>query len=70
MPFIPEPIKLSEQQRIDLNEIAQSRSPISRWKQRFVDQTLEGLDTYHRGQQAVVLTPALRAKILADVPLQ
>jgi hypothetical protein len=26
---------------------------------------LEGLDTYHPGQKAVVLTPALRAKVLA-----
>src|ERR1700694_2385841 len=98
MPFAAEPIHLSDQQRTDLNEIAQSRSlpagfvfraklilmladgvsfavikerlqttapTISRWKQRFVEEGLEGLDTYHPGQQAVVLTPALRAKILA-----
>jgi transposase len=38
---------------------------ISRWKQRFMEEGLEGLDTYHPGQQAAVLTPALRAKILA-----
>src|ERR1700679_3800862 len=38
---------------------------ISRWEQRFLEDGLEGLDTYHPGQQAVVLTPALRAKILA-----
>jgi hypothetical protein len=33
---------------------------IARWKQRFVEAGLEGLDTYHPGQKAVVLTPALR----------
>ena len=38
---------------------------ISRWKQRFLEDGLEGLDTYHPGQQAVLLTPVLRAKILA-----
>ena len=98
MPFIAEPIQLSEQQRTDLNEIAQSRSlpagfvfraklilmlaagapfavikerlqttapTISRWKQRFLEDGLERLDTYHPGQPAVILTPALRAKILA-----
>ena len=98
MPFTAEPLQLSEQQRADLNEIAQSRSlpagfvfraklilmlaeglpfaaikerlqttapTISRWKQRFLEDGLEGLDTYHPGQPAVVLTPALRAKILA-----
>ena len=98
MPFIADPIPLSEQQRADLNEIAQSRSlpagfvfraklilmlaegapfaaikerlqttapTISRWKQRFLEDGLEGLDTYHPGQQAVLLTPVLRAKILA-----
>jgi transposase len=98
VPFIAEPIQLSEQQRSDLSEIAQSRSlpagfvfraklilmlaegvpfavikerlqttapTISRWKQRFLEDGLEGLDTYHPGQPAVILTPALRAKILA-----
>ena len=98
MPFLAEPLPLSQQQRAELNDIAQSRSlpagfvfraklilmladgvpfaaikrrlqttapTISRWKQRFLEDGLEGLDTYHPGQQAVVLTPALRAKILA-----
>lgn len=98
MPFTAEPLHLSEQQRSELSEIAQSRSlpagfvfraklilmlaeglaysaiqerlqttrpTISRWKQRFVEAGVEGLDTYHPGQKAVVLTPALRAKILA-----
>ena len=87
MPFTAEPLQLSEPQRRDLNEIAQSRSlpagfvfraklilmladgtpfavikerlqttapTISRWKQRFMEDGLEGLDTYHPGQQAVV----------------
>ena len=98
MPFTAEPIPLSEQQRTELNDIAQSRSlpagfvfraklilllaegrsfsaikarlqttapTIARWKGRFLEAGLEGLDTYHPGQKAVVLTPALRAKILA-----
>src|SRR5882724_5018357 len=49
-----------------IKERLQTTAPtISRWKQRFLDDGMEGLDTYHPGQQAVVLTPALRAKILA-----
>src|SRR5664279_663603 len=49
-----------------IKERLQTTAPtISRWKQRFVEEGLEGLDTYHPGQQAVVLTSALRAKILA-----
>jgi len=77
VPSIAEPLRLSEQQRADLNEIAQSRSlpagfvfraklililtdgipfaaikerlqttapTISRWKQRFLEDRLEGLD--------------------------
>ena len=98
MLFTAEPIRLSEDQRRELNEIAQSRSlpagfvfraklilmladglsfsrikerlqttapTIARWKQRFLEAGLEGLDTYHPGQKATVLTPTLRAKILA-----
>ena len=38
---------------------------ISRWKQRFLSSGLDGLDTYHPGQTASVLTPALRARILS-----
>src|ERR1700681_2769832 len=38
---------------------------IIRWKQRFRQCGLEGLDTYHPGQKAHVLTPALRARILS-----
>src|ERR1700694_4289721 len=38
---------------------------IVRWKQRFRQYGLEGLDTYHPGQKASVLTPALRARILS-----
>ena len=100
MPFTAETIYLSDEQRRDLNEIAQSRSlpvgfvfraklimmladglsfavikqrlqttapTIARWKQRFLEAGLEGLDTYRPGQKAVVLTSALRAKILAAI---
>src|SRR5258707_3593363 len=38
---------------------------IVRWKQRFRQHGLEGLDTYHPGQTPSVLTPALRARILS-----
>src|SRR6204780_820662 len=42
-----------------------SAPTIIRWKQRFLESGLDGLDTYHPGQQATVLTPALRARILS-----
>ena len=38
---------------------------IVRWKQRFRQYGLEGLDTYHPGQKPSVLTPALHARILS-----
>jgi transposase len=38
---------------------------IIRWKQRFLAAGLDGLDTFHPGQSPSVLTPALRARILA-----
>lgn len=38
---------------------------IIRWKERFLAAGIDGLDTYHPGQKPIVLTPALRAKILA-----
>src|SRR5260370_4335130 len=38
---------------------------IVRWKQRFRQHGLEGLDTYHPGQKPSVLTPALRPRILS-----
>jgi transposase len=38
---------------------------IIRWKQRFLTSGIDGLDTYHPGQTASVLTPALRARILS-----
>src|SRR6266513_2737263 len=38
---------------------------IIRWKRRFRQYGLEGLDTYHPGQKPSVLTPALRARILS-----
>jgi transposase len=42
-----------------------SAPTIIRWKQRFLESGLDGLDTYHPGQQATILTPALRARILS-----
>src|SRR6202043_209871 len=42
-----------------------SAPTIIRWKQRFRQSGLEGLDTYHPGQKPRVLTPALRARILS-----
>jgi transposase len=49
-----------------IQERLQTTAPtIVRWKQRFGDRGLEGLDTFHPGQKARVLTPALRARILA-----
>jgi transposase len=38
---------------------------IIRWKNRFVAAGLDGLDTSHPGQPALVLTPKLRARILS-----
>src|SRR6201988_2967890 len=43
-----------------------SAPTIIRWKQRFLETGLDGLDTYHPGQKATVLTPALRARILSS----
>ena len=42
-----------------------SAPTIIRWKQRFLESGLDGLDTYHPGQKATVLTPALQARILS-----
>ena len=42
-----------------------SAPTIIRWKQRFLESGLDGLDTYHPGQKATVLTAALRARILS-----
>jgi transposase len=91
-------LALTEGQRAELTEIAQSRSlpagyvfraklilmlgegcsfntikkqlqttapTIIRWKERFLAQGVDGLDTFHPGQKPTVLTAALRAKILA-----
>src|SRR5579863_6819624 len=38
---------------------------ISRWKARFLDSGVDGLDTCHPGQSASVLTASLRARILS-----
>lgn len=49
-----------------IQERLQTTAPtIARWKQRFLERGLEGLDTFHPGQKAKILTPALRARILA-----
>lgn len=91
-------VVVSEEQRVELSSIAQSRSlpagyvfrarlilmlaegasftaikrqlhttapTISRWKTRFLDFGMDGLDTRHPGQSANVLTPSLRARILS-----
>src|ERR1700739_4034386 len=42
-----------------------SAPTIIRWKQRFLESGLAGLDTYHPGQKATVLTPGLRARVLS-----
>src|SRR6202030_325888 len=42
-----------------------SAPTIIRWKQRFLETGLDGLDTYHPGQKATVLTPAWRARSLS-----
>src|SRR5215469_13758998 len=39
---------------------------IIRWKARFLDLGMDGLDTHHPGQSTSVLTPALRARILSS----
>src|SRR5215831_21003477 len=46
-------------------QLQTSAPPIIRWKLRFLASGIDGLDTYHPGQKATVLTPALRARILA-----
>jgi hypothetical protein len=44
----------------------QTNAPtIIRWKQRFLESRLDGLDTYHPAQKAMVLTPALGAGTLS-----
>src|SRR5437667_4800696 len=49
-----------------IKERLQTSAPtIIRWKQRFLQSGLDGLDTFHPGQKAAVLTPALRARILS-----
>src|SRR5215469_1680260 len=51
---------------ITIKRRLQTSAPtIIRWKQRFLRFGLDGLDTYHPGQKATVLTPALRARILS-----
>ncbi len=48
-----------------IQERLQTTAPtIVPWKQRFLERGLEDLDTFHPGQKAKILTPALRARIL------
>jgi transposase len=42
-----------------------SKPTIIRWKERFLCEGLNGLDTSHPGQKPFKLTPALHAKVLA-----
>ena len=50
----------------EIKERLQTTAPtISRWKERFIDGGIDGLDTYHPGQPPTVLTSTLRAKILS-----
>ena len=51
---------------VTIQQHLQTTAPtILRWKQRFLTAGLDGLDTYHPGQSATVLTPALKARILS-----
>ncbi len=97
MPFEGGSIKLTGQQRADLEQIGRSQSlpagfvlrakilllladgcsyeavknrldttapTISRWKKRFLQQGLDGLETHRPGQPPCKLTARLRAKVL------
>jgi hypothetical protein len=45
-------------------ELGTSRPTIARWKQRFEDQGLAGLDPQHKGSKPRTATPAVQAKVL------
>ena len=47
------------------NRLGTTAPTIIRWKERFLADGMDGLDTYHPGQKRSVLTSTLRAKILA-----
>ena len=47
-------------------QLRTTASTIFRWKVRFLQLRMDGLDTHHPGQSASVLTPALRATILSS----
>jgi len=98
MPFAAEAITLTSEERVELEQITQSRTlpagyvfrarlilmlaegvpyriiqerldttapTISRWKERFLQQRMDGLiEIRHPGQQPSVITPALQAKVL------
>ena len=98
MPFAAEAITLTTEERVELEQMTQSRTlpagdvfrarlimmlaegvpyriiqerldttapTISRWKERFLQQRIDGLNEIrHPGQQPSVITPALQAKVL------
>ena len=45
--------------------LATTTPTIVRWKERYLKNGVDGLDTTHPGQKPFRLTPALRAKVLA-----
>ena len=98
MPFAAEAITLTTEERVELEQMTQSRTlpagdvfrarlilmlaegvsyrtiqerldttapTISRWKERFLQQRMDGLiEIRHPGQKPSVITPALQAKVL------
>lgn len=47
--------------------LATTTPTIVRWKERFLKNGVDGLDTTHPGQKPFRLTPALRARVLAAI---
>ena len=45
-----------------------SRPTVGKWKKRFLEQGLDGLETHRPGQRPSKLTPRLRARILDTTP--
>jgi transposase len=53
-------------------ELKTTGATVAHWKQRFLQDGIAGLKTYHPGQPPSTLTPAIRAKVLAkttEMPL-
>ena len=46
-------------------ELKTTGATVAHWKQRFLQDGIAGLKTYHPGQPPSTLTPAIRAKVLA-----